>query len=484
MAADVGSVLRPVYDFTDGWRRRLGLGQWKGRPVGEDALSDKPESEFHGPSGAERAYWIHAGGPKPARRLGSGPERRGSIEGWADGEAASEVGSEESEEGYVRDRILQNVLVKSQAIESENRTLRRQLALYSKEFKRVVERMKTAQGRVRADQNWVSDVKSVMGVRGSADLDDVLGRLQAVMAKYRIDEEEGEGEKCHRVGSGEARVAEGQDRMAGQDSRALLREIHRLRTELGDAKERINEMSAGREGTCCGCGRAGGAFEDALMAAETKLGPVRSVLGVSRGDSMRQVAAKIAGLKSEVVACRAQSEAAEGGLAECASQLESCKLQVVALREEVAFHRAENERLASDRGTCSSEAALVRERAARWRHGLRRVGLQVNEMRPAVEKISSSEIDGRLERLRGELAGVRDVLRQASPSGRADRGMASVPSIGMGDPARRGGGEGEGQGRPKLDPRGFGSWIVRTSRGRSGSGSGDVAVASERLCGS
>ncbi|CAD7701920.1 unnamed protein product, partial [Ostreobium quekettii] len=371
--------------------------------------------QFHGPSGAERAYWIHAGGPKPARRLGSGPERRGSIEGWADGEAASEVGSEESEEGYVRDRILQNVLVKSQAIESENRTLRRQLALYSKEFKRVVERMKTAQGR---------------------------------------------------------------------DSRALLREIHRLRTELGDAKERINEMSAGREGTCCGCGRAGGAFEDALMAAETKLGPVRSVLGVSRGDSMRQVAAKIAGLKSEVVACRAQSEAAEGGLAECASQLESCKLQVVALREEVAFHRAENERLASDRGTCSSEAALVRERAARWRHGLRRVGLQVNEMRPAVEKISSSEIDGRLERLRGELAGVRDVLRQASPSGRADRGMASVPSIGMGDPARRGGGEGEGQGRPKLDPRGFGSWIVRTSRGRSGSGSGDVAVASERLCGS
>ena len=58
---------------------------------------------------------------------------------WQGVECASDAGSKELEEsilvGCIRDHILHNVLMKSQAIGSKNRTLQKKLALYAYGFK-------------------------------------------------------------------------------------------------------------------------------------------------------------------------------------------------------------------------------------------------------------------------------------------------------------------------------------------------------------
>ena len=117
------------------------------------------------------------------------------MNSWQAAGCASDAGSEESEEsisvGCVRDRILCNLLMKSQAIESENRTLRRKLELYAYGFKRLRENARTVNTakneQVRSD--WVFDLKSVVGMGHNTDLDDVLSQVKEVMKKYRIDED-------------------------------------------------------------------------------------------------------------------------------------------------------------------------------------------------------------------------------------------------------------------------------------------------------
>ena len=87
------------------------------------------------------------------------------MNSWQAAGCASDAGYEESEEsisvGCIRDHILRNLLMKSQAIESENRTLRKKLELYAYGFKRLQENARTVNiaksEQVRSD--WVFDLK-------------------------------------------------------------------------------------------------------------------------------------------------------------------------------------------------------------------------------------------------------------------------------------------------------------------------------------
>lgn len=374
--------------------------------------------------GIEQTCWTPTESRMRAWSAGAGTGEKCRLDGNRDLDCLSDADSDESEDsnsgGYVRDRILQNMLQKSQAIESENRTLREKLALYAFEFERLKGKIRSDALRAGRKRGWVSDLKPVAESGHSTGLEDVLTQLKDVMKEWRIEERrrtnpdlEGDmacGRPCPEAG-GCGMVECLSCSTNGKDRRGLLREIQRLRSELCEAREQIKELSAAAETEWCQCRRGRAAFNGALLDAQTRFGPIRSVLGISHGESTREIVAKIAALKAENISNQGRLEAGEGKLSQCSAQLESSKIQIGALKHELAEVRACNERLTKERGGMSSQIAKLKETVLRWRQTIHYIGAQVHELRPVVDRMNSFEGGNRLEKLQMDLSNARELLQ-------------------------------------------------------------------------
>ena len=368
------------------------------------------------------------------------------MNSWQDAECASDAGSEDSEEsisvGCVRDRILRNVLMKSQAIESENRTLRKKLALYAYEFKRLRENAMpvTAVDSEQARPDGVSDLKSVV-VGHSTELDDVSNRLKEVMIEFRIDEDvslaghtmvDPEADlKCSGQSYGEPagcrlKAFEG-GKGRGRDRRGLLRAVHRLRAELAATKEQLKAVTSDPWGV----------DEDGLAGGHRGfLTSIRSALGANDTASPQEVVSQIAGLKAEGARCR--------------EELEATQLRVASLEAEV--HR-------------------VRETGLRWRRGLEEVAAQVHKMHPLAQRVNGLDVDKQLAKLQSELTGAKALLHRTTVhrSLEETRGRMRNPSR-CEERCRQTGGGSIGTRRNSTQARSL----------ESGNSRGGVELASER----
>ena len=307
------------------------------------------------------------------------------MNSWQAAGCASDAGSEESEEsisvGCVRDRILRNLLMKSQAIESENRTLRRKLELYAYGFKRLRENARTVNTakneQVRSD--WVFDLKSVVGMGHNTDLDDVLSQVKEVMKKYRIDEDASLAvhtmvdtkvdRKCEGQSYGEPVGCRLEVFMGGKGRRrdrlGLLRVIHRLRAKLAAVKDKLRAVT---------------------------LHPRCELNGsVDKG---------VLTLKTESVSCREEVATSEQPLAARSKELKATQLRVASLEAQVIGLQETNSRL--------------RENGLRWQRGLQEVAAQVHRMHPMAQRVNGFDVDKKLAKLQSELAGAKMLLHKAT----------------------------------------------------------------------
>ena len=160
---------------------------------------------------------------------------------WEDAECASDAGSKESEESIavncVRDRILRNILMKSQAIQSEFKHLQKNA--------KMVNAVKSEKVRSQC----VSNLKLVVGMGESTDLDDFLRQLKdedvTLAGQTTVDPKEDLncGGQSYSEPVGYCLEAFEGGKGKRRDRIGLLCVIHRLRAEQVAMKEKLQAVT-------------------------------------------------------------------------------------------------------------------------------------------------------------------------------------------------------------------------------------------------
>ena len=284
---------------------------------------------------------------------------------WEDAECASDAGSKESEESIavncVRDRILRNILMKSQAIQSENRTLREKLALYADGFKHLQKnaKMVNAVKSEKVRSQCVSNLKLVVGMGESTDLDDFLRQLKdedvTLAGQTTVDPKEdlncGGQSYSEPVGYCLEAFEGGKGRRRGRAG--LLRIIHSLRAKLATTK-----------------------------------------------DQLKEALSQISALKIESVRCRQEEATSEQQFVAHSEELEATQLRVASLEAEVIGLREVNERL--------------KETGEQRRLRLQEVAVHVHKMHLLAQRVNSFDVDEQLAKLQKNLAGAKALLRKTT----------------------------------------------------------------------